>query len=69
MHANWDEIYLTQVGHISRVNQGLKVCRSGETFHLQSFTKYLRQLQFSCEIVHYGKSSIYVFQEIFASTD
>ena len=22
MHANWDEIYLTQVGHISRVNQG-----------------------------------------------
>ena len=22
MHANWDEICLTQVGHISRVNQG-----------------------------------------------
>ena len=32
------------------------------------FTKYLRQY-LSCEIAHYGKSSIFVFQDIFTSTD
>ena len=35
----------------------------------QSFTKYLRQTYFSCEIAHYGKSSISVFPLIFTSTD
>ena len=29
----------------------------------------LDKLQFSCEIAHYGKSSISIFQEIFVSTD
>ena len=32
----------------------------------QSFTKYLR-LWFSCEIMHYGKSLISVFEEFFAN--
>ena len=32
--------------------------------------KYLRQtLVFSCEIAHYGESSISIFQGIFTSTD
>ena len=34
---------------------------------LQPFRKYLRQTL--CETVHYGKSSISVFQEIFTGTD
>ena len=38
-------------------------------FQKQSFTKYLRQTIVSCEIAHYGKSSISVFQEISTSTD
>ena len=36
---------------------------------LQSFTKYFRLTQFSCEIAHYGKSLISIFQEFFASTN
>ena len=40
--------------------------------NLQSFAKYLRLtfvLLFSCDIEHYGESSISVFQEIVTSTD
>ena len=36
---------------------------------LQSFTKYLIQTLVLCKIVHYGKSSNYVFQEIITSTN
>ena len=36
---------------------------------LQSFAKYSRQLMFSCDIAHYGKSSIFAFQDIFTITD
>ena len=39
MQANWDEKYLSQVGHISHVNAGWKVPHSGETTHLQSWIK------------------------------
>ena len=38
-------------------------------FERQSFTKYLRQTLVLCEIAHYGKSSVSVFQKIFTSTD
>ena len=40
--------------NVSRDNHPLNVCH---------------KLQFSCEIVHYRKNSISVFQEIFASAD
>ena len=35
----------------------------------QSFTKYLRQILVFMKIAHYGKSSISIFQELFASID
>ena len=35
--------------------------------HLQPQTKYLRKT--SCEVKHYGESSISIFKESFASTD
>ena len=38
-------------------------------FQRQSFTKYLRQTSFSCEIVHYGKIPISVSQDFFGSID
>ena len=40
--------------NVSRDNHPLNVCH---------------KLQFSCEIAHYRKNSIFVFQEIFASAD
>ena len=38
-------------------------------FQRQPFTKYLRQLSFPCEIAHYGRNLISVFQEFFAGID
>ena len=40
---------------------------SKKLFQRQSFTKYLKPTQFSCEIVHYEKSLISLFEEFFAS--
>ena len=36
---------------------------------LQPFTEYLRQTLFSCETARYGKGSISIFQQFFASID
>ena len=36
---------------------------------MQSWTKYLRQTLVSCEIGHYEKSLISIFQESFASIE
>ena len=36
-------------------------------FQRQSSTKYLKLTLFPCEIVHYGKILISVFQELFSS--
>ena len=41
--------------------------KSKNCFQRQSFTKYLRLALVSCEIAHYEKSLISVFQEFFAS--
>ena len=37
--------------------------------YLQSWPKYLRQTVVFCEIAPYGKSSISIFEEFFASID
>ena len=36
---------------------------------LEPFTKYLRLTLVSCEIAHYGKSLISVFQQVLASIE
>ena len=38
-----------------------------KSFQRQSFTKFLRLTPCSCEIVHYRKTSISVFEDIFVS--
>ena len=45
MWANWDEKYLTQVGHFSRLNAGWKV--SGEISHLSEWDVSLKPEAYS----------------------
>ena len=47
--------------------KNLAVAQNPRDHDLQSFTKYLRLTIVLCEIAHYGKSLISVFQEFFAS--
>ena len=48
--VNWDEKYLTHVGHFSHVNLGFS-CHSGETSHLGEMSHLIQTTPQICSFV------------------
>ena len=50
MQANWDEKYLTHVGHFSHIIHGQTVSHSDKTYHLVEISKLYIAINSHCKL-------------------